>query len=108
MTQVIEFQRLTKGEVSSLSGHPRGLAARDFFKLDELDKVPGVVSITAPASLVAITPSFVQGMFARSAHALGEQGFFAHYKFDFPPHLLTDVRLGIQRALMRRELAGAA
>jgi hypothetical protein len=47
-------------------------------------------------------------MFARSVHALGEDEFFSHYKFELPPHLLTDVRLGVQRALMRREIAGAA
>jgi len=105
---VIELQRLTKGEVSSLSGHPRGLAARGFFELDTLDKIEEAVIVTAPESLVAITPSFVQGMFARSVHALGEDVFFSHYKFDLQPHLLTDVRLGIQRALMRRDLAGAA
>jgi hypothetical protein len=104
----IDLQRLTKSEVSSLSGHPRGLAAREFFRLDDLDKMDEPVTVTAPQNLVAITPSFVQGMFAKSAHALTEEGFFSHYKFDLPPHLLTDVRLGIQRALMRRELAGAA
>src|SRR6266568_3370289 len=104
---VIELNRLTKGEVSSLSGHNRGLAARKFYRLDELDKNQEPVVVTAPDNLDAITPSFVQGMFAGSAHALGEDKFFSHYRFEFPPHLLTDVRLGIQRAMMRREIAGA-
>lgn len=104
----IELVRLTKGEVSSLSGHNRGLAARELFKLDDVDKAFEVINVSAPDNLVAITPSFIQGMFARSVHTLGRERFFTHYKFDFPNHLMTDVHLGIERAMMRRELSGAA
>ena len=104
----IDFSRLTRGEVSSLSGHDRGLAARGLFRLDTLDSQPEPVVITAPANLDAITPSFVQGMFAKSVHTLGKERFFSHYLFNLPDYLLTDVRLGIQRAMMRREIAGAA
>jgi hypothetical protein len=104
----IDLERLTKNEVSSLSGHPRGLAARDLFDLDKLDHSLEPVIVTAPASLVAITPSFIQGMFARSVHQLGEDRFYKQYNFNFPSHLMTDVRLGIQRSMMRRDLAGAA
>lgn len=105
---VIDLEVLTRGEVSSLSGHDRGLAARQLFKLDELDGLDETVDVVAPSSLDAITPSFVQGMFARSAHTLGKDRLFAHFNFKLPPHLLTDVQLGIQRALMRREIAGIA
>jgi hypothetical protein len=99
---------LTKGEVASLIGHDRGLAARKLFKLDALDRANEQVVVTAPESLEALTPSFVQGLFASSVHLLGEENFFDHYRFDIGRDLVEDVKVGVQRALMKREIAGAA
>ncbi len=102
----IDLQTLTRGEVRSLSGHDRGLAAREYFHLDGLDAAPEEVVVIAPSTLDALTPSFVQGLFAASVHALGKEGFFKHYSFRLPKHLMTDVRLGVDRVLMRRTIAG--
>ena len=99
---------LTKGEVASLIGHDRGLGARKLFKLDVLDREGTPVTVTAPESLEALTPSFVQGLFASSVHLLGEDKFFDHYRFEMNRDLLEDIRVGVQRALMKREIAGAA
>lgn len=108
MTKV-DLELLTKNEVSSLIGHERGLAARRLFELDQLDKVPEPVDIVAPKSLEALTPSFVQGMLAASIHALGEAGFRAHYDVSkLTKDLREDINVGIRRALMKREIAGAA
>jgi hypothetical protein len=104
----LDLGLLTKGEVSSLIGHDRGLAARRLFELDRLDLESAPVHISAPSNLEALTPSFVQGLFASSVHALGEQQFFYHYIFDINRALMEDVRLGVQRALMARNIAGAA
>jgi hypothetical protein len=105
----LNFERLTKNEVSSLIGHDRGLAARKLFQLDVLDREASSVEVAAPSSLEALTPSFVQGLFAASVHALGEDGFFKHYRFDrLDRGLLEDVKVGVQRVLMKREIAGAA
>lgn len=104
----VDFKVLTKNEVSSLIGHDRGLAARKLFQLDALDRSAEPVEVTAPPSLEALTPSFVQGLFASSVHRLGEDGFFKHYRFNMDRGLVEDVRVGIQRALMKREIAGAA
>lgn len=101
----INFFDLTRGEVTSLAGHERGVVARRHFGLDELDNVQDAVRVVAPANLEALTPSFVQGLFADSVHRLGEK-FFAHYNFDLSPELVSDIRVGIQRAQMRREIAG--
>lgn len=102
----IEFEALTKGEVRSLSGHDRGLAARNLFKLDQLDTEDDLVVVSAPADLDALTPSFVQGLFAASVHRLGREGFFEHYRFHISEHLQTDIQLGINRVLMKRQIAG--
>lgn len=104
----VNFEQLTKNEVSSLIGHDRGLAARKLFRLDILDRESAPVQVIAPSSLEALTPSFVQGMFASSVHTLGEVGFFNHYHFNLERGLLEDIRVGVQRALMKREIAGAA
>lgn len=103
----INFTELTREEVTSLAGHERGLRAREHFQLDQLDQAPETVRVLAPQNLEALTPSFVQGLFASSVHRLGEH-FFEHYLFEVGPEILSDIRVGIQRAQMRREIAGAA
>lgn len=102
----IDFSLLTKGEVRSLSGHDRGLAARTRFNLDTLDSNADPIPVVAPTNLDAMTPSFVQGLFAASIHGLGPERFFSHYNFQLPEHLLTDVRIGVDRVLMQRKIAG--
>ena len=105
---MINLEVLTHGEVRSLAGHNRGLAARQKFGLDALDNAPEAVIVRAPGNLDALTPSFVQGLFAASVHALGEGNFYSHYRFELPPDLVGDVRLGVDRILMSRVIAGAA
>jgi hypothetical protein len=71
----INFNELTRGEVASLAGHERGLEARRHFRLDELDRLSDAIRVVAPQNLDALTPSFVQGLFATSVHLLGDQFF---------------------------------
>ena len=104
----IDLRALTRGEVTSLSGQPRGLEARRFFDLNSLDDLDETVVVVAPENLDALTPSFVQGMFASSVHKLGPERFYQHYIFQISPELHSDVVVGVERALMRREIAGAA
>lgn len=104
----IDFVKLTKGEVRSLSGHDRGLAARGLFGLDGLDDSTEQVVVSAPSDLDALTPSFVQGLFAASVHHLGREQFYKHYHFEVSNHIRTDIDLGINRVLMRRDIAGTS
>jgi hypothetical protein len=104
--QQIDFAVLTRGEVRSLIGHERGVAARDEFKLDELDQGADEVVVLVPSDMRTLTPSFLQGLFAGSVSHLGELGFFKHYKFDAPAHILDDVRAGVDRILTSRHIAG--
>lgn len=104
----IDLLKLTKGEVRSLSGHDRGLAARGLFELDRLDVEAEPVVVQAPTDLDALTPSFVQGLFAASISRLGPEKFYAHYNFDVSQHLKTDIELGVNRVLMKRNIAGTS
>ena len=104
--RVMDFAALTWGEVRSLSGHDRGLSARSFFNLDELDRSSEAVVVRAPTNLDALTPSFLQGLFAASLRRLGEKQFYAHYHFELPSDLMSDIRVGVDRIQMQRQIAG--
>ncbi|WP_137045493.1 hypothetical protein [Pseudolabrys sp. FHR47] len=102
----VDLVILTRGEVRSLIGHERGVAARQEFDLDRLDKVDEEIVVRVPGDMRTLTPSFLQGLFAGSVSNLGEHGFYKHYKFDAPMHILDDVRAGVDRILTSRHLAG--
>ena len=102
----IELVQLTNdGEVHSLSGQERGVAARQHFDLDYWDNVPESVTVAVPEDLDAISPSFFQGMFAKSlTEKFGRDAnrFQEHYLFDAPTHILVQVQRGIAAILTRR------
>ena len=101
--QTIELEQLTKGEVHNLSGHDRGQAARNHFKLSELDGGRETVVIHVPADVYTITSSFFQGMFAESVKALGtRERFLERYQFDADPIVLQQIEQGIRASLMKR------
>ena len=81
MTKAVDLETLTKGEVHNLSGHDRGLAARALFGLDELDVDGEMIEIRVPDHVYAVSPSFVQGLLAKSVHTLGDarDRFSQHY-----------------------------
>ena len=97
----IDLSRLTKKEVTMLTGHPRGLSARDMYELDALDSLPDDVIIVAPENLDTITPSFVQGFLAASLSTLGVDGLRRKYNTsNLPSDLQIDFETGIQRLLL--------
>jgi hypothetical protein len=94
----VDLTRLTKNEVSMLTGHARGLHARDLFHLDELETSADSIEVLAPHSLDTITPSFVQGLFARSVSVLGDDGLRKKYDLSrLPSSLRDDILTGIAR-----------
>lgn len=102
---MIELVSLTDGQVHSLSGQERGLAARQFFKLDELDELSDSVTIDVPDDLDAISPSFFQGMFSKSlidAFHRDADRFLEHYRFRAQTHVLAQIQRGIRAVLTRR------
>lgn len=84
----INLRELTRDEVRNLAGHDRGLDARTYFKLDQLDESEESVEVSLPEDFRAISPSFFQGMFAKSVHRFkSASAFFEHYQFDAPLHI---------------------
>jgi len=90
--------------VRNLAGHDRGALARKQFKLDELDKADEVVTVVVPSDVYLLSPSFIQGMFARSIQTLGSrEAFLSHYGFDASTLVLNQIDSGIASAMMERE-----
>jgi len=84
------------GRVRNLTGHERGLAARDMFKLSKLDDGSEVVEVHVPDDVDAITVSFFQGMFAESVKKAG-QNFLEKYHFHASPSVMEQVMRGVER-----------
>ncbi|WP_224815178.1 hypothetical protein [Hasllibacter sp. MH4015] len=89
-----------------LAGMERGTAARDLFTLDAHDASGEEIVVTAPESLEAISPSFVQGFLAGSLSKLGEGRLREKYRFELNELLQEDISEGIRRLLMKRKIAG--
>lgn len=102
----IELKALTgDGQVHSLSGQERGVEARRHFNLDELDLSEEPVAVEIPDDIDAISPSFFQGMFAKSLverFDRDEDQFLRHYSFEAPTHVLAQIQRGIMAVLTRR------
>lgn len=101
----INLGDLTRGgEVRNLSGHERGLAARAHFGLDAADGAAEEVRIVVPADIYTVTPSFFQGMFARSVHAAGDDParFFQRYRFKASPVVLRQIERGLAAVRTQR------
>lgn len=102
----IELRELTgNGRVHSLSGQERGVEARAHYRLDDLDITDDVITVAVPPDVDAISPSFFQGMFAKSLLETFERDpdrFLSHYSFNAPTHVLTQIQRGIRAVLTRR------
>jgi hypothetical protein len=103
---LIELRELTGGgRVHSLSGQERGVEARGKFNLDDLDKSAEQVTVDVPNDLDAISPSFIQGMFAKSLVEVFDRDqdrFLEHYAFRAPTHVLAQIHRGLMAVLTRR------
>ena len=96
----IDLKELTRGEVRNLSGQERGVEARAFFRLDEVDGMPDAIRVIVPGDLDGLTTSFFQGMFAKSVRRLGSrEAFLAHYHFDAGPLILLQIERGLRTLL---------
>jgi hypothetical protein len=106
MTREIDLGELTRdGTVHNLSGHERGVAAREYFHLDELEASDEDIRVVVPLDVYTLTPSFFQGMFARSVRALGgdRERFLARFRFKAAPVVLRQVDRGIEATRIRRD-----
>ena len=104
---MINIDELTGfGKVHTLSGHPKGVAARQKFELDALDKSSEPVQIVVPDHLFGLSPSFIQGLFTASVRYFGndKKKFFDHYKIEASDLIIRQVNRGMDAILTDRTL----
>jgi hypothetical protein len=103
----IDINELTgNGKIHTLSGHPKGLAARRKFGLDGLDKEGAIVDVVVPDHLYGLSPSFVQGLFTASVRFFGNsrERFFQHYRFQASDLVMRQINRGMDAILTNRTL----
>lgn len=89
--------------VRNLSGHERGVVAREFYGLDELDNADEGVLFIIPSKVDAIASSFFQGMFSRSVKGFSsDEEFLKHYQFQANPTVYRQIEQGIKRIRTKR------
>jgi hypothetical protein len=104
MTEINLAVLTNDGQVHNLAGHDRGTNARAKFELDKLDESAERVTVVVPEDIYLLSPSFIQGMFARSVQKLGgREAFLNHYGFDATSLVMTQIESGIGASLMKRE-----
>lgn len=94
--------------VRNLSGHERGVVAREFYGLDDLDAVDEVITFVISSEVDAIASSFFQGMFSKSVREFStDEEFLSHYKFLASPNVFSQIEQGIRRIRTKRGSAFA-
>lgn len=105
---MINLEDLTgEGRVQNLSGRLRGLAAREKFRINELDRSDGVVEVHVPDYVYSLTPSFFQGLFGQSVKALGGNAlrFKSHFRFVAPDVVMKQIDRGLSAILTSRDIS---
>jgi hypothetical protein len=71
-----------------------------------LDQASDSVEVHVPDYVYSLTPSFFQGLFGESVHALGNDkgSFLAHFRFIAPPIVLQQIERGLTAALTSRDI----
>lgn len=93
-----------QGRTRNLSGKERGVAARAQLRLEEFDSSPEEISILVPEYVDTISPSFFQGLFSQSIHALnGRDAFLSKYHFVANDSIKRWIEIGIRNASSSRD-----
>lgn len=88
------------------SGRPRGVAVREKYALDAVDKdATQVVDVTIPDDTYSMTSSFFLGLFGPSVVRAGSsEAFFRKFHFDAKPVLRTAFAGYVESALQAKRL----
>ena len=83
-------------------GRPNGRMARDYFKVENIEKENQFpVSVIFPDDARTLTSSFFLGMFGKSVRTAGTRDeFYSRYKFNANKQILEEIELGITEALI--------
>ncbi len=82
------------------AGREAGHACREFFRLDELDKVGREIRVTISEEVYSVNASFFLGMFGDSIRSLGKDRFRSQYHF-MGKGISRTLNSGIRHALDR-------
>ena len=94
--------------VRNLSDHERGVVAREFYGLDELDGAEEGVLFFIPSEVDAIANSFFQGMFSKSVRGFdSDEEFLKHYNFQANQTVFHQIEQGLRRIRTKRGSAFA-
>ena len=97
--EVIDLSTVRASGSRVYSGQPRGKAARQHFRVDQLDRDSDVVAtVLIPPDTYSIGPSFLLGLFEPSIVRLGKEGFYKKYKFPWDEILLDSLHETVERA----------
>ncbi|MDC8854236.1 hypothetical protein [Shewanella algae] len=83
-------------------GRPNGSKAREYYKIDALEKEEKYpINIKFPSNAKTLTSSFFLGMFGKSVREAGSKKvFFERFTFNAPKKILAEVNLGVEEALL--------
>jgi hypothetical protein len=87
----------------NLVGKENGERAREQYDLDELDRSDDLVEIDVSDNIIALSSSFIDGMFFDSVRYFdGAEGFHKHYKFNTSDiATLSHIMHGIARCVLK-------
>jgi len=87
-----EYTIKDERKVRNMSGHDRGREIRARLDLDKLDRAADPVTVEVPDYVLALTGSFLQGLFAPSLRALGgPDAFHEHYRVRASPTVIEQI-----------------
>jgi hypothetical protein len=97
IVQKIDLGETAKdGKVHNLAGKERGISARSYFKLDQLEQEATTIDVIVPEYLDTVSTSYFLGLFSPSVKHMGIEGFKKKYKFIADDVLLTQINHGIR------------
>ncbi len=95
---IIDFSSLSG---RAYAGRPNGEAARDYFKINELCKSDGVVSVIFPENTRTLTSSYFLGCFGDCIMLAGSKEKFEKvFALKYPSKLEKVINKGIKSALL--------
>ena len=102
----IDLSKLTSANSKVLAGHQRGVAARELYHIDDLERdFTSPIVVTAPSHLETISPSFVQGFLGATLKKIGPNALQRLLDFsELKPFLRDDCNIGIKRLTLRSRL----
>jgi len=101
MTYNINLQDFRTEGAKVFTTRPRGIEVRNKSKIDSVEPMYDKISITIPADISSINPSFLEEFFENIVMKLGEEGFYKKFSFinEGRYKIDTDLTEAVERIL---------